>query len=254
MRHLKLALALLFCISVYGSAEGATLVPDADAYVQRTTSDDNFGQADHLRLKNEGGNNRRKSYIRFDTSSLTTMVESASLKLNFFDTDLGGGGTTTNWEFEVYGLNDGDPGENWVQATGQTSVVGATPPNPIVWDNAPANNTGSGNGFLGNATSLGTFDILGRTDNVDFTSSALIDFLNDDTNGTATFLLARNTPQPNGANSYVHGIASTENTTIAGPSLDVTVAAVPEPASFAIWSLIGLGLTGFGYYRTRRKK
>lgn len=30
--------------------------------------------------------------------------------------------------------------------------------------------------------------------------------------------------------------------------------AVPEPASIAIWSLIGLGLVGFGWYRTRRKK
>ena len=31
-------------------------------------------------------------------------------------------------------------------------------------------------------------------------------------------------------------------------------AAVPEPASVAIWSLLGLGLTGFGYYRVRGKK
>ena len=30
--------------------------------------------------------------------------------------------------------------------------------------------------------------------------------------------------------------------------------AVPEPTSVAIWSLIGLGLAGFGYYRVRRKK
>ena len=29
--------------------------------------------------------------------------------------------------------------------------------------------------------------------------------------------------------------------------------AVPEPASVAIWSLIGLGLAGFGYFRIRRK-
>lgn len=33
-----------------------------------------------------------------------------------------------------------------------------------------------------------------------------------------------------------------------------SVAAVPEPASVAIWSLLGLGLAGFGYYRVRRKK
>ena len=37
--------------------------------------------------------------------------------------------------------------------------------------------------------------------------------------------------------------------------IDVTLpAAVPEPASVAIWSLLGLGLTGFGVYRARRKK
>ncbi len=30
-------------------------------------------------------------------------------------------------------------------------------------------------------------------------------------------------------------------------------AVVPEPASIVIWSLIGLGLAGFGYYRNRRK-
>lgn len=31
-------------------------------------------------------------------------------------------------------------------------------------------------------------------------------------------------------------------------------AVVPEPASIALWSLIGLGLAGFGCYRARRKK
>ena len=31
-------------------------------------------------------------------------------------------------------------------------------------------------------------------------------------------------------------------------------AAVPEPASIAIWTLIGLGLVGFGYHRARRNK
>ena len=30
-------------------------------------------------------------------------------------------------------------------------------------------------------------------------------------------------------------------------------AAVPEPASIAIWSLLGVALAGFGYYRVRRK-
>lgn len=34
----------------------------------------------------------------------------------------------------------------------------------------------------------------------------------------------------------------------------LNAAVVPEPASIAIWSLIGLGLAGFGYRRVRRKK
>ena len=33
-----------------------------------------------------------------------------------------------------------------------------------------------------------------------------------------------------------------------------TSTAAPEPASVAIWSLIGLGLAGLGYYRARRKQ
>ena len=34
----------------------------------------------------------------------------------------------------------------------------------------------------------------------------------------------------------------------------VAPAEVPEPASVAIWTLIGLGLAGFGYTRTRRRR
>ena len=37
-------------------------------------------------------------------------------------------------------------------------------------------------------------------------------------------------------------------------ALGSSSAAVPEPASVAIWSMIGLGLAGFGVYRARRKK
>ena len=39
----------------------------------------------------------------------------------------------------------------------------------------------------------------------------------------------------------------------AGEFAFFTVEAVPEPASIAIWSLIGLCLAGFGYYRMRKK-
>lgn len=41
---------------------------------------------------------------------------------------------------------------------------------------------------------------------------------------------------------------------VAAEFLAAPVAAVPEPVSIAIWSLVGLGLVGFGYHRIRRKK
>ena len=42
--------------------------------------------------------------------------------------------------------------------------------------------------------------------------------------------------------------------TITGGVFFTTTNNVPEPASVAIWASLGLGLAGFGYYRTRRKK
>jgi len=37
-------------------------------------------------------------------------------------------------------------------------------------------------------------------------------------------------------------------------NFDALLQPVPEPASIAIWSLIGIGLAGFGYLRSRRRK
>jgi hypothetical protein len=44
--------------------------------------------------------------------------------------------------------------------------------------------------------------------------------------------------------------AGIDNFTLSG---QLSPAAVPEPASIAIWSLVGLALAGFGFYRVRRR-
>ena len=49
------------------------------------------------------------------------------------------------------------------------------------------------------------------------------------------------------------GTGDFSHVSIAGVAVD-TARAVPEPASVAIWSILGLGLACFGYYRARRKK
>ena len=52
-----------------------------------------------------------------------------------------------------------------------------------------------------------------------------------------------------GSGGFTLGLNSTS-----GSGVQTVAAAVPEPASVAIWSLIGLGLTGFGVYRARKKQ
>jgi len=53
---------------------------------------------------------------------------------------------------------------------------------------------------------------------------------------------------PDGNGGFTLGLDST-----IGSGLQ-TVSAIPEPNSVALWSLIGLGLTGFAVFRARRKK
>jgi hypothetical protein len=131
--------------------------------------------------------NKRRAYLRFGLPSMEKEVASATLKLvlrfqNF---------TNAIYNINVYGLNDGDAGENWTEGTGETGVTGSTPPNPIVWNNAPQNNADGANGFLSGATLLGSFTVIADTVGTEYTfsSSSLVTFLNADTDGLVTFMM-----------------------------------------------------------------
>ena len=55
--------------------------------------------------------------------------------------------------------------------------------------------------------------------------------------------------------NFTHGDRDGSRARFMGVILDGNAATVvPDPASIAIWSLLGLGLAGFGCYRVRRKK
>lgn len=243
-RHLVLMVTVVAAIAGAGqhaTVEAATINPEADSYIDGDSKTANFGTSVQLRAKYDPTTFTRKSYIRYDLSALTfdhtTQLQAATLNLNFFNTGAGAGGTTITWEFEVFGLSDGDAGENWGEGT-------------IDWSNAPANDpTGTSNNILSNAPSLGTFSFLGRTAVVAFTGTggtAVRDFVaassGDD---LVTFIVRRNTIQPDGGNSYVHAASSREHTTEPIPSLDLTP--VPEPSTLALGILGVLGLV-------RRKK
>jgi len=206
----------------------------ADAYVRLGTPTTNYGSATDVLTKNNGsGSTTRKSYLRFDLSSLPQTALEAWLSFDTFVNNEGGGGTTPQEQVvNVYGLDDGDAGESWGEST-------------ITWNNAPANNT-SNNGILGNASLLGQFtvsaaDVPGRTM---FSNQNLVDFVNADTDGRATIILTR--VSSNG--SWNLGFASDEHATFLSPTLSI---AIPEPSALLLAAMGLLGLLAWGRRRRR---
>lgn len=198
-----------------------SLAPSADAYVAAASTTTNFGSDNLVLIKNDGGGiNHRKGYFRYDLSTLPAneVITNAALDLTFVESNLGGSLTGTN-TFEVFGLNDGNAGENWGEST-------------ITWNNAPANAAG-GATVTSAASSLGTFSITGHTGNVNFLGTggdAVKNFLaNSTSNDLVTFIIVRVNDSVGGAQSYVHAINSKEFSGGSGAFLNITTVLLPAP-------------------------
>jgi len=214
----------------------------ADSYVRQGESTNNFGAATGVVIKGGNGSTTRKGYLRFDISGVNQdQVLGAWLDLETSTNNSGGGDPSpTEFSVNVWGLNDGEPGENWIE-TGFGSIN---------WDNAPANL--SGNGIdTSMADLLGSIEVLDTEtpDRVLFATEAFQDFLAEDTDGLVTLILQRSA----GGSSNL-AFASKENTTAAViPTLNFAVAGViPEPTAVLIWSLLAtVGITLGGRRRKR---
>ena len=153
----------------------------ADSYISsyRGEEDTNFGSEDTFYLKNDLGTGfvNRKGYLRFDLGSANETIIDATLTLSFVEDTHS---TTATWGFNVYGLIDGHPGEEWLE-------------NSISWNNAPANNISSGGSLIPDqAVMLGGFTIdtsvLSAGDLVSFGSIDLVNFLLNDTDNLSTLI------------------------------------------------------------------
>ncbi len=232
---------LLFVSAGIALADTVMLSATADAsvYKWRNTVGEGYGAADYsygyddiLKIRWHGLADSHKAYIKFTLPADFGTATSATVKITLAGSSPGG------YDYDIYGLKDNSSGQDWAEGTGNHSGDPASV--ALTWNNAPANNVSDGHQFTSDATSvLATGSIsssMGASDYMSFSSQALTDFINTDTDKVITFMISGHTDTTADPN-----FASRENTTYDGPILELTYTPVPEPASIVILSsLIGM--------------
>lgn len=198
--------------------------------------------------------------------------------------DAGGGGAPVPYSAVDDGWWAKDAANNWEISGGQLNEIGRTGSETRVVQFFTNNMIGTGwsldltLGTSGNATQADNILVWGGTDDGNNAPGDKLIGLGGDgppdagiVSGGWTELVNMEDVDADGAKSYpiaedlsdfdLIGVMITNRNSNGPATLTVDDvqffnpnAAVPEPASFAIWSLIGLGLAGFGYFRIRRDK
>ena len=116
----------------------------------------------------------RKIYMKFALPPNGTSADGVTFEI----TPSGIYNPLWDWAYEIYGLKDDALGNDWIS---------------ITWNNAPANDTGSGNAFTSDATGLlgqiAGGGSEGETRSV--SSQALVDFIQADQDGVVTLMMVR---------------------------------------------------------------
>jgi hypothetical protein len=246
------ALCAIGALAISSAANAATFGVSADTFVQRNSTANNSTSA-ALIAKNANNpadnNNDRVTFLRFDTTGLTTPATAASLTLAIHNNAVPAG-----FQVQLYGIPDGATSETFDQSTltfansGYTTTSTADSTDNNVLD---ASLTLLGTYTFDQAIAQGTTGTSPGNMTFYDAGGALTAFLNADTNHVATFLLT--TPTHNDSNTVAFW--SLDNTTSqAIPTLATdadAVAAVPEPAAAALLAFPFLAATGLG--RRRRK-
>ena len=211
----KLSLFVLFILcasTLWGGS--ATISASQDVYVRRGDNN-NHNDATLLVKKdgNGGGGNTRKTIIQFEFQRPPS-IDDAALYLDLID--LSGKPSET---FYVWGVKDGHAMEDFDETTTGYSDWTSILDNSGDGTNNNTNSLHDGDSSSSGAQALG---LLYATDadinhTVSFTSDALIDFMQSDTNGRVTFILTRSSNS-----SAVSRFAALEHDTLSGPRLFIS--------------------------------
>ncbi|WP_299249357.1 glycosyl hydrolase family 28-related protein [uncultured Aquimarina sp.] len=211
---------------------------DVAVYNGGSTNTNNYGVTTNLFIRNSNGVFNRKTYLRFDISSLQKNVKAVQLAFEISTTNTP---LIDNWTYNVFGLvelntyGDGKLTENWLEGTKDAEVSSG---GEINWSNAPGNsnsgggiydaetNTGGGVNnlqtvFLGNLISK-----KGKREILRLNSEQLTEFIKRDTNGIITLIITRVN-----ASGNTISFSSKENGTFSPPTLNIAVESVMEEPS-----------------------
>jgi len=226
---------ILIAASLCGSASAVNYMTSTtnDAFVRSGVHADTTFNNNDLTVKdsNPANNFARKGYIQFDLSGLGPVPASGGFLKLVVASNNGGGnpqGPPQDFDLLVSTLNDADPGETWSEST-------------LTFNNAPANDTASEDGFLAaNSGAVTTYSIA-SSDVVNTTlmfplSPGLLADVNGDSDGLITFLLGRD------SSSGGHNLAFRSSEQGDGANAAMLIL-VPEP-SRALLMAGGLLLMG----------
>ena len=176
-------------------AETIVLTPSDDTYV-RLDNGNGYGTEGQLavnKVNNGASGKNRKTILEFANPGGHVRAASLSLRvLNFSDP-----GSLTSATFQVWGVRDGVSGcaESFNEGSAKNSTFPYLDTSPDGVQNEHACLHDGDPSTPGSAQALGTFTVL-KTDvgeTVTFSSPALADFLNRDTNGVVTLAITADT-------------------------------------------------------------
>lgn len=197
------------------AADAANIVVDAsqDFTVRRNGA----GKEGNIHPKqSNGANTDRYAMLTFSSANFGPDVVAATFEITARDTP---GIFANNMNFTLHGVNDGDP-QDEIITEGSYDPDGAGAASLYRNSNTMID--------LGQVTTFGSFT-ASTGDVVSFSDPDLLQFLQDDTNDFATLVITRNT-------------TSGSNSVFENGSANLTLEVIPEPASFALLGLGGLGL------------